>query len=659
MENIKENLEKQANSAYYTGTEKVLEDHEFDLLSQNGLKQDSRSFRNKVEHRIAMGSLQKKTSAPDLSRWWTNNGYRHLIVMPKADGCSLSLSYRDGSFERSVSRGDGRVGSDISANILATNAPKTLIGPALPAQLEARAEAIIPTLYESQYESNLRNVCSGRIMAKDVDPGLSHIDTIIFDLFDPQSDIQPSWEQKRAWLDALPASCRIDWIEMEPDDAENLYTEMENIYTLWLDTLDYAIDGLVLLGLNSLTDPMPEPSLDPREKIACKFKNDGVPAMIGGVEWNLGQHAKLSPVLLLDPPARIDGTNVSRVSASNYSLLKAGGLGIGAQVEVCKSGDIIPIVNSIIEPSDRGLELPACPSCGTQSELDERQIDAVCVNDLCSGKGLVVLQRLIGLFEIDFVSDSTIEKLWDAGFSSLERLFAATVDEIAALSGFGDKTARHIVESLANIEITEPVLFKAVGLKGMGSRKGEALLTHYGSIDSMIEQVNAKGMDKIEGFGDIQSKQIEDNLHLIEQTKERFEGLGIKITPFIQPQASASDVEPILICATGKAPMPRKDFEAHVAQFNYVLQDRVTADTAMVVCADTAGSSSKLKKAKAQGIEVVSYQDFLSRIETSEAEETASPVTDTTHSPVEADTLPVPDETPGDNEIGDSLFAAW
>ena len=615
MSNIRENLEKAANQAYYGGEEKVLEDYEFDLLSEHGLNLDSRNFREKVQHVIAMGSLRKKTNADDLAHWWNSKGYRYLVVMPKLDGCSIAQTYKDGVLVQSVSRGDGIIGSSITTNMMQSNTEKALNSSLLPKNMDVRSEAILPKKYEGKFEKNLRNIVSGRIMAKDIDPDLALIDTVVFDVFDRDATEQPSWETKRAWLDAIPNS--VKYTEYEPTSADTLYEELADIYEDYIE-YGYAIDGLVVMGMNSSADRLPEATLLPENKVAVKFPKAGVPATVGRIEWQLGQYSRLTPVLILDSPVRIDGTDVSRVSASNYGLLKAAGLGVGASLLIVKSGDIIPFCSEVLEPSTLGLELPSCPACGQPSGQDERGINAVCLNNQCLGKKLVVLQKHIDLFGIDYVSDTTIENLFAAGFDSLEKLFAATIDEIAALPGFGQKTATHIVNSLSAATITEAQLIKGVQLRGIGVRKADCLLSFYGSLANLIASVQNDGIASgIEGFGDIQNKLIEDNIFNIEATMKRFQNLGVEILPSSRPD-KAIKTEQINVCATGKAPMPRSEFGSLIQKHNFCLVSSVTKATKILVCANPDSQSSKIKKARSMGIQILDYGTFLCQLETSE-----------------------------------------
>lgn len=607
-----QNLVEEAGTAYEQG-QPILTDEEFDLLADNGLNQDIQGFREKVEHLIPMGSLRKYTSGTDLARWWYSNGFKILVVMPKYDGLSISKSYRWGTLIGSASRGDGIVGNSIIDNLRHTRACLHLPSAVLPARMEFRAEAIIPKHYASEYDTNLRNVASGRLMAKDPDAALTKINTIFFDAFDLDLPRQPSWEEKKAWLEELPNHQLARFIEMEPEDGESLYQRLEKLYDHWKESLEYRIDGLVVMGLHDPKAPLPEPSLDPKWKIAVKFKQAGIPATVRRIDWQLGKYGKLTPVVVVDP-VQIDGTTVTKVSASNYSLLTAAGLGIGAVGSLVKAGDIVPHFSAVLTPSRKGLELPFCPECGSQSQLDGRGVDAICPNPHCEGKELVILQKLIGdLFEIDFVSDTTIRRLVEAGFDSLEKLYAATVNEIAGLPGFGVKSATHLVNSLHSVSLTEAKVIKAAGLKGIGERKGIMLLSHYGTLDRMLAEVRERGLDNIEGFGGIQSELIAANLEKIERTRDRFLTLGIRITP--QPQKEDKPMQERNICATGAAPgMPRTQFEALVAQHGFRLQDKVNKDTAILVCADPSGSSSKLKKARELGTEVLSYEQFLEKL---------------------------------------------
>lgn len=606
-DNAAQTLVEQANDAYYNEGEPILSDQEFDLLSDTGL--ETRNFRKKVEHYQPMGSLSKHKESESFARWLRKHNPAMIVVLPKLDGSSQALSGRDGRVTRHVTRGDGYYGSDISVNASYTNTLKKLPA-SFPPVVELRAEAIIPRQYQEKFEKNIRNVASGKLGAKDPQPDvLSLIDMIVFDI---HTENPISWNEKKALLKSLPKENRVDFVEILTPEPDSAYAEIKYYFDMFVEQYRYLIDGLVVWAISDPDAPLPQAALDPVDKCAVKYDGDGAETTIIGHEWNLGKHSKLTPVLLLDS-VQLDGTKVSRASASNYSLLKSTGLGVGAVVSICKKGEIIPGLKMVISPSGNGLELPLCPACETQSVLSESGVDALCPNLDCEGKTLNQITKAFEIFSIEFVSDKILEKLVDAGYDSLEALFSLTVADLVKLDGFAEKSATYFVNSLKNITLSEAQVFKLLGLRGLGERKGIMLLDFYGSLEAMIEAVSTRGLDDIANFGpkqaELLNKRINDLPILINQVKK----LGINIVPH-RKEEEKSD-KGMVICCTGTCPgYTRSQLSALLERHGHTFVDRFTSDTQMVICADPSAGTKKLKKARDKGLPIRAYGEFLSML---------------------------------------------
>lgn len=620
---MSEHLIEKANQAYYEDGEPILTDQEFDLLSDNGLSQDGRNFRKKVDHVIPMGSLSKLKTQADVEKWVAD---RELFVaMPKLDGNSIALSYRDGKLVRAATRGNGASGNDITGHVQMTNVPKQI---PLKGDIEVRAEAIMKKAHQESFEKNIRNVVAGVLGAKDKrEELLSLIDVVAFDIVGEGIE---SWDEKMAALKKLPAQNVVPFYVNAPGKAsrlpwmgEEIYRFAEGLYKGYREVGDYQIDGVVVLKLEAFDTPIPEQGeLIPKNKVAVKFGTEGAVGTVGEIEWNLGKHGRLTPVLVLEAPVVLDGTNVQRISASNYSLLKEAGLGPGAVVEVVKSGDIIPFVKNVITPCFDGLELPACPACQEQSTLSDSGVNALCEHPECTGAGLVTLQRIFPLFGLEFISDATLKSFYDAGHTSLEAIFSLSAEQIAALDGFGEKSAAYIVDSLGKIEMAEELVIKAAGLPGIGERKGRMLLDHYGSIAALVQSVRESAMADIPNFGPVQTRMISERIEEIAEMASRLAALGVQIIAHEKNEAAS-----IKVCCTGTCPgYTRDELKALLAERGCEMIKDVSKDCQLLLCADPTAESSKLKKARKNGVEIMGYAQFLEGQNPLAGKEGADPV---------------------------------
>lgn len=605
----KDNLIQQANIAYDQG-EPLLEDNEFDLLADTGINVDTRNFRSKVPHPFPMGSLNKIKTAEDFAKWL--GSAKSFGKSPKIDGASYRLKYVEGILQQVVSRGDGSVGNDCTANAINCNIAKTL---KQKVTLEIRCEAVIEKIHAAKFGNKLRQSVAGMLGAKDPRPELALVNFIAIDVV---TGSPLSIQEKRSLLESLlEPEMIVDFsLAMEGSisknefcDASSAFDILEGIYDGWKETLPYKIDGMVIDKFDDINAPQPvETELLPKEKAALKFSTEEAESCIVDIEWALGQHGKLTPVLQI-VPVELDGSTVSRVSASNYSLLKSAGLGIGASVAVIKSGEIIPKIQKVLSESRVGLELPPCPSCGVQSVLNETSVDAVCRNEECEGSELVKLQKTVALFDIDFISGNTIEALYRAGYNSLEAIFSLSEEDIAGLPGFGEKSAKYLVQSLKSVELTEAKVIKSVFMKGIGERKALPLLKHYGGLKALCTEVIVDGMADIEGFGEVQTALINENAGKIMNQYWRFQELGIKILPHVVADTSGG-----VVCCTGTCSLyGRKELKEVLEERGYSMVSSVTKETTLLLCDDPNGKSSKLQKARKQGTAIQSYDDFFAR----------------------------------------------
>lgn len=600
----KETLVKAANTAYDQGAP-IITDREFDLLADTGLSLDTRNFRQKVAHPFPMGSLGKIKTEEDLMKW-IGLGQRPFVVMPKKDGLSLRLSYRDGQLVQAVTRGDGQVGNNVTDKVMRTNVPKTL-----PRRItiEIRVEAVIRKDHKNRFEKNLRNVAAGLIGAKDIRPDLALIDCIAIDAV---TECPMSWQEKAQLLkDLFPEELVVPMAYAIPGEEPgyprgNLWLWMKEVFQTWEKRLPYAMDGLVVQTFPAVHAPLPpQDDLIPKDKIALKFGSEEAETQIENIVWALGQHGKLTPVLEIDP-VELDGTTVSRVSASNYSLLRSAGMGIGAKVMVTKSGDIIPFVTNVVQPSIKGLGLPNCPECDAAAVLSISGVDALCRNPECEGAELVRLKKTFEVFGVDFVSDATIEALFRAGFDSLEKIFFLSESDIEALPGFGKKSAEYLVSTLKNLEISEAKVVKLAFLKGIGERKAKVLLDYYGSLQTLLVEVTTEGLAEIDGFGPVQTDLLNRRIDAVTQKFHLLRKLGVKIIPH-----TAAAKEKTVVCCTGTCTRySRKELKEVLEGMGYEMVDSVTKGCQLLLCDDPGGGSSKLQKARKDGVEIRSYVDF-------------------------------------------------
>jgi DNA ligase (NAD+) len=562
------NLIKEANKAYYNEDEKLITDQEFDLLEDHGLGIEN--FRSKTDHVQPMGSLKKIKTYEDFIRWV---GRGAVKVTPKLDGNSIELVYKDGELIKAITRGDGFVGNDVTDKIaycnIVDNPPKEK------GIVSRKCEALMPKKYQANYEKNIRNIVAGTLNRKSIDrTELAKIHVVCFD----------------EMLD-----CRNGYLEYA--DLEATFEEMKENY--W-----YEIDGLVVELFEHVHEEKDE--LLPANIVALKFNKSGVDAEVGEIEINLGKHGKLTPVLILKDAVDIDGAMVQRVSASNYGILVAAGLGIGAKVQVIKSGDIIPFVSAVVEKSDN---IPAfiCPECDMPAEISENGIHATCPNELCTANELIRLQHIFKMLDLEFISERTVEKLYEQGYTTLQDFALADAAWIEKLPSFGKSKAANIVAKMKTVKFTEADVLKAAMVKGISSSQSKRLIEKFGSLENFLKGVTRSEIESINGMGGKLADIVFTNHHVFVSMFEEIKNCGFEIMATVD----TSNMTTMNVVCTGTcAQYGRKELAKVLEEKGVHMQKAVNKDTNYLLTNDVNSNSSKAKKAQKLGVKIISYDDF-------------------------------------------------
>jgi len=557
-----------ANDEYYSTGEPILRDQEYDLLADNGL--EIKNFRNKAKHFQPMGSLKKIKTKEEYLKWLPKD--IEVAVQPKLDGNSVELIVdADGNIVQAITRGDGYEGSDITDKIHYCN-----IGD-LPENIKCLpfcsipCEAIIPKKFQKDYEKNLRNVCAGILGKKEID------------------------KESLGKIDIIPFG------NLSTYNCDN-YDELEDYFHYRKDTYKYEIDGLVV-ELKEKKYKEDDP-LIPSNKVALKFNKDGVAARVGYIEWNLGKHGRLTPVIVLETPVDIDGTTVSRVSASNFGIVREAGLGIGAEIKVIKSGDIIPYITNVVKTSYH-IPIVYCPNCGMVGTLSANGVHMECDN--CREDSLTLLQHCFGVFDLEYISNSTVELLHKNGYTTLEDIFEITEDELLKFDGIGKRKAQNIISKLDNITLTEAQVMECAMVQGLGNKQCQKLIDHFGSVEEFLDKCCISlSISHIDGFGDVLSRTVMKNM-------VKFRKMFNILSRFcvIKKKELTKRTEGYTLVCTGKAELGRKELTKKLEEMGHTVESSVKKGVTLLLTDDPNSNSSKTKKAKELGIEIKTYEEFL------------------------------------------------
>ncbi len=428
------------------------------------------------------------------------------VCEPKWDGVSASLIYEQGNLVRGVSRGDGRVGEDLTRNLRAVHGvPLRLRGPA-PELLEVRGEVMMPLpVFERLNEelaeqgtrlfANPRNATAGTL--KRLDPAVVKARGLRFmawELVRCEGEAAPSLASHSAALAALA-----DWgFPTTPERASATTVEdmarFHDDLEARRDRLDFEMDGVVVkVDQLALRQALGSRARTPRWACAWKFAPREETTRLLDIEIQVGRTGRLTPRAVLEP-VRLGGTTVRHATLHNPSYVRERDIRIGDRVLVRRAGDVIPQVLDPVREARDGSERPFewprnCPSCG--SAVVTRGEFLICVNLECPAQ----LRRRVLHFasrkalRIEGLGEKAVEAFSAAGLlSRLEDLFLLDPERIQALEGWGEKSAR---ELLAQIEAakhpTLPVLLYALGIPELGEEASSALGRSFPSLEAILE----------------------------------------------------------------------------------------------------------------------------------------------------------------------------
>jgi len=556
-------------------------------------------------------------------------------VEPKIDGMSVSLTYRDGRLEQALSRGDGREGDDITAQVLATGAAPARIG--LRGTIEVRGELYLPmarlaALNDRQRVAgerifaNERNACAGMMKSKDPAP-LAGIGIKAFVYQVPWAegvDVPTSQFAIHTWLHGLglPVNDRVVRVADGRAAAAACLA-----FGALRDELPYGTDGMVIkLDDRRLYDRLGGTGHHPNWGIAYKFPPERRATQLLDVIVQVGKSGKLTPVAVLQP-VLLAKTTVSRASLHNFRELERKDVRLGDTVLVEKAGEIIPQVVEVVlakRPADaRPVPRPTvCPSCG--GAVTTAEIFIYCANPACPEQ---VRERLAHFCSRDAMDvqefgpalvDQVVTHL---GVASPADLFRLTAPQLAGLERMGDKSADNAVKALARAKGRGLArVLVGLALDGIGEKLAEDLASRHGSVAALItlgtrfhsDPDGAISALKGEGIGETTARTVLEQLTdaRLQHVLNDLAAVGVAMTHTGTVVQAITGVAGKTFVLTGSLPtLKRHEAEALIKAAGGSTSGAVSKKTGYVVAGAEAGS--KLAKAQELGITVLDEAGLL------------------------------------------------
>ncbi len=586
-----------------------------------------------VMHGVPMMSLDNSYNAEDVQAWHERcakllgSDSFEMVLEAKIDGVSCSLTYVDGVLTTAASRGDGKTGEDITANVLHVHGIPHRLSSAPAGVLEVRGEiylnkADLAALNEKQAArnqiifANTRNAAAGSLRQKD--PAIAAERPLRFFAHSfGRGDIQAG--SFSAFID----TCRQWGFDVSPVRLQT--TSLTEIIKFYHDfdnkrhDLAFDTDGLVI-KVNSFTQQsiLGSTAKSPRWAIAFKYPAEQVTTTVNNVLFSVGRSGIVTPVAQVQPVS-CAGVVISNATLHNFDEVKRLGIRVGDKVIIERAGEVIPKVVKVVEHLGQQDILPPtqCPSCGRPVYKAEGEVGYYCVNPSCPAqiKGRILHYASRGAMDIEGMGDAVVDELVERQFvTHITDLYELNFFHLLSLENFKEKKSQNLLDGLeASKKRPLSRLLFALGIAFVGAKTAEVLADHFHHLDNLMK-ATPEELQLIPDIGAAVSQSVYDFFHdpTAREQIEQLRKIGLNFT---QPekQVSSRVLEGKTVVFTGEMEgMTRTEAEQLARQHGAKTSGSVSAKTSFVVAAKAAGS--KLKKAQELGVPVLSPDEFFEMI---------------------------------------------
>lgn len=640
QERMKELIEilNKASVLYYQHNTTMMTDYEYDRLYDElvlleketnmvlansptiNVEPEISSGLETVEHPSPMLSLSKTKEVGDLEEFLKD---KDGLLSWKLDGLTIVLTYEKGKLVSGVTRGTGTKGEIVTQNVKQfKNIPLEI---SYKGKLVLRGEAVIKysdfnRINElrgdgsSQYK-NPRNLCSGSV--RQLDSSITadrSVNCIIFALIQADDNISNSKSEQFSWLESLGFEV-VDYVLV---NRENIAEKVE-IFKDKVKKYDIPSDGLVLTyddqdyGIS-----LGNTAKFPRHSIAFKWKDEVAKTHLRDVDWKVSRTGLINPVAIFEP-VELEGTIVSRASLHNVSILKGLELGLNDEITVYKANMIIPQVAQNLTKSNTVVIPDRCPSCKEKTEIvNSSDVQYLyCTNDFCEAKLMKRLSQFTSrdAMDIEGISDAILSRLIDelliSDYADLYNL-SQYKDTIVSFEGFGEKSYNNLIQSIENSrKVNLHNFLFALGIPEIGIARAKLICKFFGYDSERVFNASFEDLSSISGIGEvIAEKWIKTFKN--PQFKESLTKLLKEIEFNVIENNSTTLIDKNFVITGSVYEFKNRDemveyIESHGGKVLKAISNNVN----YLINNDINSTSSKNKKAKELGIEIISEADLI------------------------------------------------
>ena len=594
-----EQLKEYDRLYFETGTSPI-PDTKYDILKTQAKKEfpndpyflqvGYKSEYKKIKLPFVIGGLEKVDV--ETVGDWANKSDDLIVASEKLDGNSIVATWVDSNLVFAASRGDEDEGQDIleKAKYFIPKIPEK-------GKVTLRGETLLEgNLHEHFGFKNRRNGVTGLLRRDDINPNdLKLLSVIFYEVIEAPTEILIE-VNRLEYIQKL--NLRIpNYILFE--NGPDLANALSETLFAYKENANYDIDGLVLTFNNSTRENIKLP----KNKVKFKVNEAAISCKVIGVEWNVTRMGYIKPVILIEP-TQIMGVTVSRVSGFNYEYIRNSMIGKNSVIGVVRSGDVIPYVTEIFEPSElKDMIIPIfCPTC--QSELEIVSKELVCQNPDCYFKNVQEVAHFFISMDCEGISDKTIENI---GITTIPGMYQLTQEYLENLPGFGKKKAEKILfEVKKTLKVKPDQLLKAFGIPMIGRTLSKRLCKRF-TIDELFE---IKDPD-ILGLGDITSQTFLMNIQNYKVLYTFLKGIGLE---FIEEDKSMKTLTGMIFTLTGKDPFNfGRDKIKEIIECKGGEEKGISKTTNYLVTNDVDSKSGKMKSAAKFGVPIINYEELFER----------------------------------------------
>ena len=589
----------------------------------------------KVRFRKPMLSLSNAFSAEELrefdQRVKTGLGVDHVeyITELKIDGLSMNLIYENGTLVQGLTRGDGRVGEDVTSNVKTIHTIPLYIENA-PPYMEIRGEVYMPrnsfiALNEARDEAgimpfaNCRNAAAGSL--RQLDPHVTASRNLAFFAYaigEVEGLEIKSQEELLQLLSTFHFQVNPNYKKW--DSIEGVITGV-NAWEVKRHDLGYDTDGMVI-KVNSFAqqNQLGATVKDPKWAMAYKYPPEEAETRIEKIVVTMGRTGVLTPSADLTP-VHLAGTTVKRATLHNLDFIREKDIRQGDYVKIYKAGEIIPEIATVLKEKRNGEEKPfemptTCPVCGGPVSRVEGEAAYRCTNPECGG---VVREKLIHFasrdaMNIEGLGPSVVDSLLAYHLvSDPADFYRLKTEDIEQIERMGEKSASNLVAAIANSkECGMAKLLFGLGVRFLGAKGAELIAQRYHTMQA-LQEASASDIQETEGIGKVIAGSLYDYLHDMKNLMvlDKLRNAGVLMDEVVE-EVTGGAFEGETVVLTGKlSRMGRREAGELIKAQGGQIGSSITNKTTLVVAGEDAGS--KLEKARAKNIPVIDEETFLQR----------------------------------------------